>query len=189
MIQFVFLDTYVVRRVFPLVLLPAWLLCSPMPPPPPLRTLPIDRLMRNTIARLRQNPGDAASYYLLGRLHSYSFTDATVVPENRDLRYVGPVRDSGASLPPGAKDHFVESLRNYQKAVDLKPEQPVYHFSLGWMNEQGARFSKDLGLPPLTGRMRLSGSIVRRTMLAGARFLTRLALSLTYLGASSSRSR
>jgi transporter family-2 protein len=50
-------------------------------------------------------------------------------------------------MPPAARNHFFESLKNYAKAVELRPKEPLYHFSLGWMNEQGARFSKDLSQP------------------------------------------
>jgi hypothetical protein len=116
--------------------------------------VPISRLIAHTESVIRQKPNDPEAYYTLGRLHSLAFSMHT---------------ELGASLPEGAPprldnsapehelrkdtgrltkvdiDHATKSLENYKRAVDLGPNSGLYHFSLGFMQEQCAHFADQLG--------------------------------------------
>lgn len=125
-----------------------WLM---MPP------VPMDRLILYTESVIRKNPNDAEGYYMLGRLQSLAFamhTEAGAVlnddkppmltdrtPERKIGRTTGPLEATGI-------DHANRSLTNYRRAIELAPDSPLYHFSLGWMLEQCSHFADQLGARP-----------------------------------------
>lgn len=118
----------------------------------------VERLIHNTTQYVRQHPGDAQAYYLLGRLHSYVFAEVGQAPvrpgrhENElidleDGSNTGPARESRASMPAGQRYHFFASVECYRRAIQLDPTVALYHFTLAWMEQQGAEFSEELGRP------------------------------------------
>lgn len=119
---------------------------------------PVDRLIRTTSEFLREHPNDAHAHYVLGRLHSYAFAEVyeAAIERSRDPRKMfqlldqsdtGPARESRADLGQESRDHFYACLRAYRRAIELEPDDAVYHYSLAWMNQQGAAFSQELGRP------------------------------------------
>jgi hypothetical protein len=127
--------------------------------------VPLDRLISNTESVVRKDPKNAGPYYLLGRLHSLAFAtyekkevesyDPTVTTKD-GLPLLGHSvpergqREGGGHLQKTDIDHANASLENYQRAVELEPTSPLYHFSLGWMDEQCSRFADQLGRRPAT---------------------------------------
>lgn len=123
--------------------------------------VPLDRLISNTESVVRKDPKNARAYYLLGRLHSLAFATyekKEVESYNQTTKDGLPMlghtvperaeRESGSHLQKTDIDHADASLENYQRAVELEPVSPLYHFSLGWMEEQCSRFADQLGGRP-----------------------------------------
>jgi len=129
----------------------------------PTVSVPVSRLIRNTTRYIKAHPKDSQGYYLLGRLHSFAFAGNTHTEESKysrlfgpdtlpNARFIEPVpREErtvpGKILPAGARWHLSESLRNYRRATELQPKQPLAYLGLGWMLEQGALFADQVDAP------------------------------------------
>jgi hypothetical protein len=124
-----------------------WLQMSPVP---------IDRLMSITESAIRQNANDAEAHCVLGRLHSLAFAMRTeaqaVLRDGKISQLIDPTptselpkRESSSKLKPADIDHANKSVANYQRAVGLAPDVALYHFSLGWMQQQCSRYADQLG--------------------------------------------
>lgn len=141
--------------------------------------VPIERLVKNVNGYVRERPREARGYYVLGRLHSMAFAEEgaeiEVIPagENRpentaDLpgfagyQTIQVTRgDADKPLDARAVGHLRESVRNYRRATQLDRNDALAFLGLGWMLEQGARWSNTIDAPPGTsapsraGRKRL----------------------------------
>lgn len=133
---------------------------------------PVDRLIANMEAYIQKNPKDAQGYYTLGRLHSLAYAKGVVEvslysdgedKENRPPRFptfdsILVKRDDGkpVQLTAEAFKHFHQSVRNYRRTLELKPDpvpeddnpQALTLLGLGWMLEQGHLLGKKAGAPP-----------------------------------------
>ncbi len=137
--------------------------------------VPIDRLVANVERYIQERPDDADGHYTLGRIHSLAFAKAAwggddlqtveVVPaEKRQRRegepapelpgfaaYQGVQVGEGQVRPPTlssrAREHLAASLRHYRRAVELKPDHPLYMLGHAWMLEQAALYSKAVRQP------------------------------------------
>jgi hypothetical protein len=121
--------------------------------------VPVDRLLGNAAAYIKQNPKDAQGYYVLGRLHSLAFARETKTlevtrQEKEKLPGFPPwdsiiVRRSKQDAPSKlARNHLLESVRNYRRSTELAPQQPMAFLGLGWMLESGAAWARQLGPAP-----------------------------------------
>jgi hypothetical protein len=129
----------------------------------PTDHVPISRLINNTTQYVKAHPKDSQGYYMLGRLHSLAFAGNTrnleiwksaagssyVLPQ---LPFLEPVprpepTHTGTTLPENARWHLIESLRNYRRATELQPKQPMAFLGLGWMLEQGSLFPDEVNAP------------------------------------------
>ena len=130
---------------------------------------PVDRLIANCTAYIKEHPQDARGYYTLGRVHYLALWFG------RDAVGTYPAHGKqGGQLPILPKDSFQEWLRrqasqspalqakelvehldlaltNLHKAIVLAPEQAMYHLCLASILEQGAASWRGLdqtsGLP------------------------------------------
>lgn len=126
-------------------------------------SVPVSRLILNTTKYIKAHPKDSQGYYLLGRLHSFAFAGNTHTEESKysrlfgpdtlpETRFIEPVPRQertvlGKVLPAAARWHLSESLRNYRRATELQPKQPLAYLGLGWMLEQGALFADQVDAP------------------------------------------
>ncbi len=117
-------------------------------------TVPMARLFSYTESVIKQNPSDAEAYYLLGRLHSLAFAQRTELgasvrdgepPKLTDHLPNRVLRESTGKLTDADIDHFNQSIANYKRAIELDPDSALYHFSLGWMQEQISNFAAAIG--------------------------------------------
>jgi hypothetical protein len=121
--------------------------------------VPVERLLSNTNQYIQKNPRDAQGYYVLGRIHSLAFAkDSKTIEVNQ--RKEQPLtgflpwesiivrRAQEGPLSTMARDHLLESVRNYLRATELAPEQPMAFLGLGWMLETGAQWAAQLGAVP-----------------------------------------
>jgi hypothetical protein len=126
-------------------------------------SVPISRLINNTTKYVKTNPKNSAGYYLLGRLHSFAFAGNA----KTEMQWHGVLYDEaglplipflepvpreartvpGNILPAAARWHLTESLRNYRRATELQPKQPMAFLGLGWMLEQGALYPDQVDAP------------------------------------------
>jgi hypothetical protein len=115
--------------------------------------LPLERLLRNVEDHIKKNPNDAQGYYVLGRLHSLAFaketkTIAAYQDDKRPLPGLPPYesilvqRDAAKKLTPEAMQHLGESIRNYQRATELGPNEAPAFLGLGWMLETGVKLAE-----------------------------------------------
>ncbi|MGH9844605.1 MAG: hypothetical protein ACREEM_38280 [Blastocatellia bacterium] len=120
---------------------------------------PAERLLRNVGNYVKRNPRDAQGYYLLGRLHSLLFANETRtiavyeqkpngLPALPAYESVIVKRTGKGELTKTAGNHLLESIRNYRRATELAPNQPMAFLGLGWMLESGAAWAARLGAPP-----------------------------------------
>jgi hypothetical protein len=118
-------------------------------------SVPLERLISNTASGLRQDPKNANGYYLMGRLESLAFAHYTEASSGLrsgalfpDLYYgvpEHPTRQVAGRLQKSDIEHANASLENYKRAVELDPKSPLFHFSLGWMQQECSRFADQLG--------------------------------------------
>lgn len=117
-------------------------------------TVPLDRLVENTKRHLSEHPDDASAYALLGRVYSLAFAldvdefsyyaggNAGELPDLIDREYQArPDRswNRPGHLPPEKQRLLMDSIRNYQRAVQLAPENFLYWLGLGYMYHEGSR--------------------------------------------------
>ena len=150
----------------------------------PTDDVPVGRLIANTTKYVKAHPKDSAGYYLLGRLHSLAFAGntsklqmwrytrgydpVTILPQLDFLDSVPRMERTvpGKTLPEAARWHLSESLRNYRRATELQPKQPMAYLGLGWMLEQGALFADQLNAPFKNPRRRVAAQEWRAEALA-----------------------
>jgi len=120
---------------------------------------PADRLLKNVGNHVKRNPRDAQGYYVLGRLHSlvYAYESKTIGVYQKtpaDLPSLPPgqsilvQRMGKGALTKVSRHHLLESIRNYRRATELAPNQPMAFLGLGWMLERGEAWASKLGAPP-----------------------------------------
>jgi len=110
--------------------------------------LPVERIVSNLEARVKENPKDANAVLNLARAHAMAFTkraDALEVRKDGRLWFgyeppyvpFGSVQKSkGAADEAAATDHLAKSLALYEKAVALAPGNPAATLGRAWVIEQ-----------------------------------------------------
>ncbi len=167
----------------------------------PTDSVPVYRLIINGTQYIKAHPEDSGGYYLLGRLHSLAFAEnarnldvwrwargydpAATLPQVAFLAAVPRLERTvpGKTLPAEAREHLVESLRNYRRATELKPKQPLAFLGLGWMLEQGALFAEQVDAPFKNPPRRIAAQEWRAEALVTYRYLA--ANSVSLVGSSS----
>ena len=125
--------------------------------------VPVERLITNVGALMKDTPNDAETVYTLGRLHSLAFAQGNqnvyVYPAGGAinpgklprLAHYGTGRDTPDATLSKRKAqalmHLQDSLALYLRAVKLAPKNGLYWFSYGWMTQQGAAFAADVNAP------------------------------------------
>jgi hypothetical protein len=163
---------------------------------PPTDSVPVYRLIINATKYVKAHPTDSGGHYLLGRLHSLVFAGNTrtlevwrwtrgydpalSLPQVAFLEEVPRMERTvpGKVLPAEAREHLIESLRNYRRATELKPGQPLAFLGLGWMLEQGALFAEEVDAPFKNPPRRIAAQEWRAEALATYRYLAANSVSL-----------
>lgn len=115
----------------------------------------VERLLRNTAAYVAEHPSDAQGYYVLARVNSLAYALKTktlrafekspgqkkklpVVSETPVTTFLqGPKQ----SAPPAERltKHLSEAIANFDKAIDLSPDEALYYLGLGCVLDAGAK--------------------------------------------------
>lgn len=115
---------------------------------------PIERLLANAEAKVKDDPKSASTHYLVGRLRSLAYASDSkmvdVYDPDKDPQFPAysgvqvPYARPQDALTPTAKAHFISSVGHYAKACEFDPAKGLYWLGYGWMLEQGARWSSAL---------------------------------------------
>ena len=123
--------------------------------------VPVERLLRNVRAYVKEKPKDPQGYYLLGRINALAFDRKA-----RKVRAMEKPRRGAGKLPwldpwqgnrkppekpltqKQLKQHLVDSIKNYRQAIELKKDQGIYHLGLAWVLESGMPYAINVGAPP-----------------------------------------
>ncbi len=115
---------------------------------------PVKRLLSNALEKFNTKTKSADDYYYLGRLYSIAFAQQAQVyyrvdKEGKETLAFdspsGPNRDLTKPLKPADIKNANEALVNYRKAIELKPADGKFHFSLGWMLDQVSHYPSSFG--------------------------------------------
>jgi hypothetical protein len=123
--------------------------------------VPLDRLRKNVAAQFSEYRNPAEAHYLLGRLESLAFSEAAdsvevfpgpghaALPRVAVWSWVQENNQtpSPPRLAPQSKELFFSSIGHYRQAIALDPRNPLFRFSMAWMEQQGQRFVSEIGPP------------------------------------------
>lgn len=115
-------------------------------------SVPIERLLKNINSYIAKNPKDAQGYYVRGRLHSLAYatgtrkmevyeTGADKLPQFPSYESIFVKRSGNFQLSKEARQHLLESIRDYTRATTLAPNDAMSFLGLGWVLEDGAPFA------------------------------------------------
>jgi len=115
----------------------------------PASLAPVDRILENTAAYVKQNPDKPDGYYALARTHYLAYSLSV-----RELEYFGTVPGApfnGFSpgharqnsrlkrVPPMTaaerQQHYDEAVRNFRRALELSPKNALYTLGLASLQE------------------------------------------------------
>ncbi len=107
---------------------------------------PVDRIIQNLEARLKDKPDDAEMHYRLGRTHGLAFelkTDTVSVWNRQDPTEIAERcwqwRSDRKEEPHEAqlRAHLSEAIKHLSRALQLDPSSPHYHMALASVLESG----------------------------------------------------
>ena len=119
--------------------------------------IPVERLLANTAAYVKEKPDDPQGYYLLGRINALAFALKSdklraFQRKNRPLAHLDPWQGRGSKgsvlKPERLKKHVIDSISNFRKAIGLKSDSGLYRLGLAYILEQGSRLAGKIGVPP-----------------------------------------
>jgi len=112
--------------------------------------VPTDRLITNLTAYIEQHPEEAQAHFLLGRVHYMAFINQVAelpsgdagskdkLPNLNDPRQYWQKNKAKKINEAATIDHARKALAAYQKAVELEPENGLYHLGLAGLYQQAA---------------------------------------------------
>lgn len=147
------------------------------------RDAPIDRLVQNLGARIKEHPEDPEGYYVLGRCHAlvYEYKNRNVkvfelgdrVPRPATAGWLKMLsgRPGAVDAPADAelREHLVAAIENLNTAIRLDPSRAKYHLALASVLEAGAALAGQVPVHPL-----LVDVVIPEDDSARAAFLERL---------------
>jgi len=119
--------------------------------------VPVDRLITNVTAYVKEHPKEALAYYTLGRLNylalslksktvrAYEKGDATTLPGVPNFFQQG-----GKEAPTEAelKTHLASAAENFQKALQLDDKNALYHLGMASLMDAAVNSGLELGAVP-----------------------------------------
>lgn len=131
------------------VLLAGWALTSGLqarPYIPDLADVPIGQLLTRYEKRLAQEPADAHNHYVLGRLNAMAYATGCKqfkVKKDDGQAYFGALDPGYPPRPPAARNsnsaHLKKAVREYARAVELKPDDLAMRLGYAWTLDQSGR--------------------------------------------------
>ena len=134
------------------------------------RDAPVDRLIANLQAYIKEHPNEALGYYRLGRVHVLALeSQSEFVPVFDHAKIVEPAEGSwaqkshGDRMPAGQQSsrdqqlkHLSEAIRLLNRAIELNPTAAKFRLTLACALEAGESMKEDVrSWPLMTGRTTL----------------------------------
>jgi tetratricopeptide (TPR) repeat protein len=120
---------------------------------PELSLAPVDRLIKNTKAHIKEHPNDAMGPYTLARIHYLALAKRTsllrayekaalpVLQEAEDHQY-------GSATNKDLQKHLKEAVANYQKAIQMDSRNALFHLGLASVSQEALSSGVTLGAIP-----------------------------------------
>jgi hypothetical protein len=126
---------------------------------PEIRNVPVDRLVANLEAQIKQDPGSAELHLNLARLHAMAYalktseaSLATFGPGSKEELWYGTSSPklipydvtpaASAQQKTEAADHLRRATSEYETVLKLEPASLLGRLGHGWILEQGGRKSE-----------------------------------------------
>lgn len=119
--------------------------------------VPVERLIKNVGAYVKEHPREAQGYYTLGRVHylALSMKSKTVRAfEARDAGGLSSVpeffQQPGKEAPSEdeLKAHLAAAVENFQKALEIEPNNALFHLGMGSVMDAAVNGGLELGAAP-----------------------------------------
>ncbi len=124
----------------------------------PPTIVPVDRLIKNTTAYIKEHPDDTNAYYTLGRIHYLAFVNKSRLigaNERNSLPSIPQdwLQDSAIAQQNGAQEklegkelyeHANEAIKYFNKAIEKDPENGLYYHSLACLIEQYTKYLDEI---------------------------------------------
>lgn len=119
--------------------------------------IPVERLLKNIAAYVKEKPDAPQGYYLAGRVNALAYVLKSgklraFERKNRPLPYLDPYqgKPKGGDAPSGDKlrTHVKDAIANYRKAIAIKADSGLYHLGLAYILKEGASEAVRIGPPP-----------------------------------------
>ncbi len=124
-------------------------------------TVPVDRVVKNAEAYVKEHADDASGHYVLGRAHALAFirkSEVVAVYMHQQKpgglpALVDDIFQPGAAnnpVPTEAQlvDHLQSGVESLQKAVQMQPKDARYHLTLGFLVESGTAMADKVNVLP-----------------------------------------
>ncbi len=126
---------------------------------------PVDRLIANATAYIKENPKDAQGYYILARINYLAFINkSTQVPAFNEGKDSPPKvaenwqPQSQIEAEEMSQDeltvHLTAAIDNFKKAIELDSKNGLYHLGLASLFEQYIDYAKKADLKILPDEIR-----------------------------------
>lgn len=116
--------------------------------------LPVERVVKNVEAWIKEKPEDAQGYYVLARVHAMAWAYGAelnlVTVKEGELRTFGPYDSVQVRMAEGRKAgpedyvHLAKAIENYREAVKRAPGEAIYQLGLAWVLQEAGRAGKEL---------------------------------------------
>jgi hypothetical protein len=119
------------------------------------RDVPVERLIKNVGAYVKEHPKDAMGYYMLGRVNYLAlslksktvraFEQAGGLPSMpQRFQEAGPDKPSDDEL----KAYLAAAAENFSKAIEMEPKNGLFHLGLASLMDAAANSGLELGAVP-----------------------------------------
>jgi hypothetical protein len=119
------------------------------------RVVPVERLIANTTAYIKENPSDPKGPYTLARIHYLAFATRSAelnqYPAGRGLGRIDPAEKpkKAGSTEAQLRAHLNEAIENYRKAIQMDARNELFH--LGLASVSAAALDAGFKLGPIPG--------------------------------------
>jgi hypothetical protein len=110
--------------------------------------VPVERVLANVQAQIKDHPNDASTWLVLGRLLSYAFfTGSQQVPMNGAKPVIPNLPEAPRTKEPAAENftNLKQSILAFRKSIALDGSAALPYLGLGWDLERGARYAGRIG--------------------------------------------
>lgn len=120
--------------------------------------VPVERLIKNVGAYVKEHPKEAQGYYTLGRVHYLALSMKSKTVRAFEAQEAGGLssvpeyfQQPGKEAPPSEealKGHLTAGVENFQKALEIEPNNALFHLGMGSVMDAAVNSGLELGAAP-----------------------------------------